>query len=753
MSKKPIFVLQKRKFHMDRIYLRNYYLLLFSVILLILLQTIPLFYIFENVATQIVFSDSSKMLEQTGRETSFLVDASQRLCQQVYNDDSIKKLMYYNPPSEREKVIGLQQLANYQHIMRFTESIYVYNASQQTIYLSTDLEDYGNKVVPVTSFTDTFILEMINNYKQYQSYRPVPRIVSWQDSSENTFYSFFGYNFIDKSADNQLLCAVIVNVSSDWVQNLSYNQDDPDSETLIVDESGHIVSNSKNYPMMSSLLDDDFWKQIEKSKQNGYLITKIEGVRTFLAYTAPDRLGWQYLRIIPYNQITRDIIKIRNTVIWVAMLVLAAGSLIMLILNHYYYKPFDKIKVNLAELQTKMRRSSPELKQNFLRQQLLENQEEKTQLLLDAYKAFDITFNAPFGYRVAIISIDDYACFIYQYSPDDRNLYKFAIQNIACEIVSEHYLAESVDMHENRLAIILNNKNKEDLSCEMIMNLMRKIHDAVAHYLKLSITFAISRKWPALKNLPQCFAEAAEVLHYRLVKGQGSILFAESLELKNDEDYLYSERKEKQILDHLMHCNLEKAKEVYLEIINECTDYSWHIQNITISRLELFFNDTLNKARYGKSDQNFVAIETINISFSLIETLEQVNQEFYKIMAVIISLIEAGSSSKSNVIVSNIDHIIHLRYGDPCIGIESIAKDLGLSVSYTGRLYKQVTQITILEKLMAVRMENAREILAKTKDPIATISAKVGFASDTYFYKIFKQENGMTPAEYRKRMS
>ena len=76
---------------------------------------------------------------------------------------------------------------------------------------------------------------------------------------------------------------------------------------------------------------------------------------------------------------------------------------------------------------------------------------------------------------------------------------------------------------------------------------------------------------------------------------------------------------------------------------------------------------------------------------------------------------------------------------------------LGLSASYTGRIYKQATGRTILERILEVRMEKARQMLRESDAPVALVSERCGFSSDSYFYKIFKQENGVTPAAYRKK--
>lgn len=38
-----------------------------------------------------------------------------------------------------------------------------------------------------------------------------------------------------------------------------------------------------------------------------------------------------------------------------------------------------------------------------------------------------------------------------------------------------------------------------------------------------------------------------------------------------------------------------------------------------------------------------------------------------------------------------------------------------------------------------------------TDNSVSVIAAKIGYSSDTYFHKIFKQEHALTPLDYRKK--
>ena len=50
-----------------------------------------------------------------------------------------------------------------------------------------------------------------------------------------------------------------------------------------------------------------------------------------------------------------------------------------------------------------------------------------------------------------------------------------------------------------------------------------------------------------------------------------------------------------------------------------------------------------------------------------------------------------------------------------------------------------------------VKLNNAMELLKDTDMKIPVISEKSGFRDANYFHKIFKNQTGITPLEYRKK--
>lgn len=87
---------------------------------------------------------------------------------------------------------------------------------------------------------------------------------------------------------------------------------------------------------------------------------------------------------------------------------------------------------------------------------------------------------------------------------------------------------------------------------------------------------------------------------------------------------------------------------------------------------------------------------------------------------------------------------------DQTITVDELAADIGLTrASYT-RQFKRITGKLPLDYVNAVRLERSKQLLQLTDDRIHEIAQNVGFSSEYYFGRRFKQYAGISPGLYRR---
>ena len=96
---------------------------------------------------------------------------------------------------------------------------------------------------------------------------------------------------------------------------------------------------------------------------------------------------------------------------------------------------------------------------------------------------------------------------------------------------------------------------------------------------------------------------------------------------------------------------------------------------------------------------------------------------------------------------------IHGAVGNGAVGADltlaEIARAAGMSRSNLASRFKAVLGITPMSYLTQWRLLHAGELLSYSADPVATIGARVGYASEAAFSRAFKRMYGASPSRYR----
>lgn len=117
-----------------------------------------------------------------------------------------------------------------------------------------------------------------------------------------------------------------------------------------------------------------------------------------------------------------------------------------------------------------------------------------------------------------------------------------------------------------------------------------------------------------------------------------------------------------------------------------------------------------------------------------------------------IFLLEKLCGSKeeaTHLMVKRAQSMIHEFY-QTGITLEEIAAKLNITPEYLGTRFHQEMGITFSSYMKKFRMTKAKELLIGTNLKLYEIADKIGYAEPKYFSRVFKEETGQLPADYRK---
>lgn len=87
------------------------------------------------------------------------------------------------------------------------------------------------------------------------------------------------------------------------------------------------------------------------------------------------------------------------------------------------------------------------------------------------------------------------------------------------------------------------------------------------------------------------------------------------------------------------------------------------------------------------------------------------------------------------------------------INVEKMAGEFYLSRPYLSARFKRETGQTLTDFILKEKTEEAKRLLRYSEKSLSAISAYLGFSSHSHFARVFKKYCGLSPGEYRNRVS
>jgi len=85
------------------------------------------------------------------------------------------------------------------------------------------------------------------------------------------------------------------------------------------------------------------------------------------------------------------------------------------------------------------------------------------------------------------------------------------------------------------------------------------------------------------------------------------------------------------------------------------------------------------------------------------------------------------------------------------IKLTDVARHVHLNPSYFSFLFKKGTGASFVDYVLDLRIEESKDLLVNTARSINEIAVAVGFTSQSYFARVFRQRTGRTPGIYRQK--
>lgn len=224
------------------------------------------------------------------------------------------------------------------------------------------------------------------------------------------------------------------------------------------------------------------------------------------------------------------------------------------------------------------------------------------------------------------------------------------------------------------------------------------------------------------------------------------------LEVKlNDKTFANTFERENEFINNLKMGNLENSKTLFSNLITDIYTYSHgNIEIIRTKIIELLVLTSRTVIAMGVPLEKASDINNkLFIKIMKMKSIEEISILASNTLDCYIEYLKDLKINNSDTNVEKIIEFIKKHYNDN-LTLDSIASVVYLSTSYASRIFKKAKKVSIMEYVTYIRMENAKYLLCNPNYKIDDIAQNVGYTDSSYFTKVFKKYEGITPVQYRK---
>lgn len=558
---------------------------------------------------------------------------------------------------------------------------------------------------------------------------------------------------------------------------MPYNE----GETFLVQQSGGLYASA-----MGESLDSPFVQALQtRIGQNG------EGPASFffewekatytVTYGNLSRIGsnWTYVSASPITSITSPVVTISKLILIVSLAVLALAAALAWLASRSIYSPVKRLMQNLTdgesmegsqgdefslienrwnslhqqsfELNSKLAEQLPHVKESFLHQLL--------QGYLYAYSEEDLrTRMEGFQWEVrnrkfiiVYVQLTGITSMEGKFKYGDEGLVSFAAVNIIGELASQHFeQSTTINFHDLTAGLLLMVPGDRSWS-QQLQIFSEALTQSVNHILKMRVTLAISRPAARITDIPAAFESVKQAAAYRNFGNENQIIDLDRMkeEGHNGAGVQYPFSLERELIQAMrtgQEADTYRLLEEFLDALStqgaKEIDVQQGMLHLLGSVQHAVMVSGISPARLSKGSNLYEALSQIREPQQILEWFRQkVAEPFLK------ELTERSDAQVKRIIEQAMIYLQANYMRD--ISLDNCAEHTGTNPFYLSKSFKQVTGKNFIDYLTELRMDRAKELLRETELKINDIADQVGY-QHSYFNRIFKKLEGMTPSRYRE---
>ncbi len=529
----------------------------------------------------------------------------------------------------------------------------------------------------------------------------------------------------------------------------------------IRDADGNIMASFGNYP------GDEY--AVDLDGMQGARTMTVAGTKMMVSYTTSGANGWQYISVMPIEEIMAEVQAVKVMVYFINMLALAVGVLMAVYLTYRNFKPvkslvrmvsgmvgeaqqgneFEYLGIALkrlscsnSELQDRLKAQASQLSGNFI-DRLLKGGF-NTQGEIDEMKShsrLDIGGNF---YCVVLLHINGMKEGLADNKLDEYSLTRIILKNEFRPYI--RYDCQVYDISESEITLLLftDHKVQQEFQ-EYLADMVRDTKRNLTEQYGIDVVYAVGSTVADIQQVHQSFVDARQAFDFYLYKDGGPVNWYSDI-LPGQGSYYYPLHLESRLIGMCKAGSVQGLSKVMNDLYRE----NFINRELPIRMLQLLVHN-ICATQVKLLDQVHIA-HTPCMPDESLESLGDLDQAFMDLsdsfQKICIKLSEQRNDKSSTLKVDMLD-FIEKNYMNSSLRLAELAGMRGYSESRLYHVFQEMTGSTFSDYLEMVRMKYAVRLLLNSSLSIKEVAEMTGYNNDHSFRRAFKRNHGIGPTEYR----
>ncbi|RXZ82686.1 AraC family transcriptional regulator [Paenibacillaceae bacterium] len=579
--------------------------------------------------------------------------------------------------------------------------------------------------------------------------------------------------------------ALIVDLNKEELMSMLQVLSPPEQgAAFILDkEDAYLVTNDPRSMPESRLLHDEIRSAVlQTGQQSGTFSYTSETGVYIVTYDHLKNTGWLYVSAAPLSHLIKPVEHLLRIPLIAILFGLIMAFVLSWLASKQLYRPLQhltrifgydhkskgeqkKSEVHFIEsrwnyligertnLQSKLQQATPALREGFLLQLVQGHLNSLSeQQISEQFKQYDIqTENQQFS--MLLIQLYGFTNHYSNLAKGDEQLITFAAANIIDEILQQQSLqAPVINFQDLTIGVLLvssNGQTNEKIKAGLF-ELAGTFISPLQSFLKLQVVVGLSRITPYLKHIPSILEDTRHAIRYRDIEVDNAIIDSEDIVLRGEHSTPYPFITEKILIQSIQMGAEEQALEQVEQFMIALQTNSTKEFAIQQGMLQLLGNVQFAMLQIGCNLQHIY--HGANLFDQLLHIREPAAMLSWFQSTIISPAIREMQSIKDLKTKQIIDKVIVMLQENYMqdISLEMCADRFGTYPQKLSVGFRQVVGVNFIDYLTRLRLEKSKELLVSTSIKINDIAEQVGYRP-TYYNRIFKKHEGMTPGQFREK--